>query len=519
MADDPLAPPKPPPVQRLNRAVLLGAAAIACGTLLAVAFLATPHPAPRPLPAVRPLAPSNPGFLEHAPGVPPAASRPPLSDEDYMRLLQHVPLPPPPQAGAPPSASPAANAYPGEPPPGTQPPGAWPPTPGAPPPPPTPRDPVHDRREAFHRALHAPLAGPAAAHPGASAAASPDAASSFPFPLLPFPASGAGPSAPQPGAALAPGEAQLGQAPQAWQADAAARASRAWQAAQPRQAAEKDLPAGVASAPDGAATPGSAGAGAPWSGSATAPWSTGSSSWAAGPAVPPTSSAPAFPARSSTRPTPSRSPVPTTSSPSAPSPFSTTLPAGTLIPALLLTQVNSDLPGPLLAQVSRDVYDATHSTVAVPRGTRLLGRYDNQVAAGQRRLLVAWTRLQLPDGSAYALPGLPGTDPAGAAGLPARVENHYLRLFGDAVLLSLLSAGAELSQPAPRNLTLAPSAGSVASAAVGQELATVGLQLLRRDLAVQPTLRLPAGTSLLVFVNGDLELARPAVPVSEDPPR
>jgi type IV secretion system protein VirB10 len=92
--------------------------------------------------------------------------------------------------------------------------------------------------------------------------------------------------------------------------------------------------------------------------------------------------------------------------------------------------------------------------------------------------------------------------------LSAHVESHLLRLFGDALLLSLLSAGADLSQPQNRNLSLAPSAGSVASAAVGQELANVGLQLLRRDLSIQPTLRLAAGTPFVVFVNGDLPLNR-----------
>ncbi|HEV3077755.1 MAG TPA: TrbI/VirB10 family protein [Thermoanaerobaculia bacterium] len=187
---------------------------------------------------------------------------------------------------------------------------------------------------------------------------------------------------------------------------------------------------------------------------------------------------------------------------------SSTVAAGTLIPALLETEVNSDLPGPLLAQVSRDVYDFRQQSVLVPRGTRLLGRYDNQVAVGQQRMLVAWTRLTFPDGSGFDLPGLPTSDAGGAAGLSAHVESHLLRLFGDALLLSLLSAGADLSQPQNRNLSLAPSAGSVASAAVGQELANVGLQLLRRDLSIQPTLRLAAGTPFVVFVNGDLPLNR-----------
>ena len=185
------------------------------------------------------------------------------------------------------------------------------------------------------------------------------------------------------------------------------------------------------------------------------------------------------------------------------------LPAGTVIPALLLTAVNSDLPGPLMAQVSRDVYDLHQRAVVLPRGTRLLGSYENRVAVGQRRLLVAWTRLQLLDGTLLELPGLPGNDAGGAAGVPARVQNHLLRVFGDAVLLSLLSAGAELAVPPPRSLVSAPSAGSVASAAAGQQLSDVGLQLLRRDLSIQPTLQLAAGTPLTVFVNADLPLGTP----------
>jgi len=193
-----------------------------------------------------------------------------------------------------------------------------------------------------------------------------------------------------------------------------------------------------------------------------------------------------------------------------PAAASTTVAAGTLIPALLETEVNSDLPGPLLAQVSRDVYDFHQQSVLVPRGTRLLGRYDNQIAVGQQRMLVVWTRLTFPDGTGFELPGLPTSDAHGAAGLGAHVENHLLRVFGDALLLSLLAAGADLSQPQNRNLSLAPSAGSVASAAVGQELANVGLQLLRRDLSIQPTLRLAAGTPFVVFVNGDLPLNRRA---------
>ena len=197
-----------------------------------------------------------------------------------------------------------------------------------------------------------------------------------------------------------------------------------------------------------------------------------------------------------------------------PAPRPGTVAAGTLIPALLLTAVNSDLPGPLLAQVSRDVYDGQQLAVVVPRGTRLLGRYEDQVAAGQRRLLVAWTRLLFPDGSSVEVPGLPATDAAGAAGLPAETDNHLRRVFGDAVLLSLLGAGAQLSQPPASGFAQPPTSQQVAAGALGQELANIGLQLVRRDLAVQPTLHLPAATPFDVFVTGDLPLgaARRALP-------
>jgi type IV secretion system protein VirB10 len=194
-----------------------------------------------------------------------------------------------------------------------------------------------------------------------------------------------------------------------------------------------------------------------------------------------------------------------------------TVEAGTLIPARLLTAVDSDLPGPLLAQVSRDVYDSRRRQVAIPRGTRLLGRYEDQVAAGQRRLLVAWTRLQLPGGATLELSGLPATDAAGAAGLPARTDNHLRRAFGDAILLSLLSAGAQLSQPPTPGFAQAPSPREIAAAALGQELSGVGLEIVRRDLAVQPTLHVPAATAFDVFVTTDLYLG--SLPTSPEGPR
>jgi type IV secretory pathway VirB10-like protein len=187
------------------------------------------------------------------------------------------------------------------------------------------------------------------------------------------------------------------------------------------------------------------------------------------------------------------------------------LQAGTVLPALLLTGVNSDLPGELEAQVSLNVYDSlTQSHLLIPRGSRLLGSYSNQVALGQARLLVAWDRLILPDGTSLSFPGLPALSTSGEAGLPAHVESHLGRVFGTAVLLSIVGAGAQLSQPQePSTLGTAASPRQVAAASLGQQLSSVAADILHRQLSVSPTLHLPPGTAFDVYLNGDVTLPGP----------
>ncbi|HEV3456536.1 MAG TPA: TrbI/VirB10 family protein [Thermoanaerobaculia bacterium] len=185
--------------------------------------------------------------------------------------------------------------------------------------------------------------------------------------------------------------------------------------------------------------------------------------------------------------------------------------AGSVIPAALLTAVDSDVAGPLVAQVTQDVFDREQRQVAIPRGSRLIGAYDNQVALGERRLLVAWGRVIFPDGSGVSFPGLPAASPSGEAGLPGSVDNHLARVFGSAVLLSILSAGVQLSQPQESaTFGSAASARQVAAAAVGQELSSVAIEMLRRQLSVPPTLRIAAGTRFYVFLRGDLRFEEAA---------
>lgn len=182
-----------------------------------------------------------------------------------------------------------------------------------------------------------------------------------------------------------------------------------------------------------------------------------------------------------------------------------TLRAGTVIPGLLVTGINSELPGEIVGQVSRNVYDSrSQRLLLIPKGSRLIGSYDNQIAAGQGRLLVAWTRLILPDGRSMRLPGLALTDGEGHSGAKDKVDNHWWRVFGNAVLLSAISAGVQLSQPSQTSVLSTPSAGQVASGAVGQELSNVALEILRRGMDIAPTITIRAGQPFNVFLSGDL---------------
>jgi type IV secretory pathway VirB10-like protein len=180
--------------------------------------------------------------------------------------------------------------------------------------------------------------------------------------------------------------------------------------------------------------------------------------------------------------------------------------AGTVIPSILVSELNSDLPGEIIAQVSRNVYDtASGNHLLIPQGTKLFGRYDSQVSFGQERLLVTWHRLIYPNAYTLELGGMAGHDQEGKAGFADRVNNHYGRIFGWGLLTSLLSAGYELSQP-PQDRTgdRLPTHQQVVGAAVGQQMAQLGMEMARRNMRVQPTIEVRKGYRLNVMVNKDV---------------
>ena len=178
---------------------------------------------------------------------------------------------------------------------------------------------------------------------------------------------------------------------------------------------------------------------------------------------------------------------------------------GTVIPATMLTGLNSDLPGMILAQVSQNVYDtATGGYLLIPQGSRLVGGYDSFVTYGQSRALVTWNRVIYPDGSTIELKGMPGTDQGGFAGLEDQVDNHYTRIFGSAILMSVITGAYEYSQGSNTAVGDKETVGDAMSNAVARELTQTSAGLLRKNLNIQPTIKIRQGYKLNVMVNRDI---------------
>jgi type IV secretion system protein TrbI len=179
--------------------------------------------------------------------------------------------------------------------------------------------------------------------------------------------------------------------------------------------------------------------------------------------------------------------------------------AGNIIPAALITGIRSDLPGQITAQATENVFDSpTGRFLLVPQGTRLIGVYDSQVAFGQSRVLLVWTRLIMPNGRSIVLERQPGADTAGYAGLEDEVDNHWGALFKAALLSTLLGVGSELG-----STTGTGSNSDVISAlrrGSSDSLNQTGQKVVQQNLNIQPTLTVRPGFPVRVIVNRDLVL-------------
>ncbi|QJX10046.1 IncP-type conjugal transfer protein TrbI [Rhizobium brockwellii] len=185
------------------------------------------------------------------------------------------------------------------------------------------------------------------------------------------------------------------------------------------------------------------------------------------------------------------------------SPFE--LKRGSVIPATLITGVNSDLPGRITAQVSQNVYDsATGHRLLIPQGTKLFGRYDSKVSFGQKRVLVVWTDIIFPNGSTLQIGGMSGTDAQGYGGFSDKVNNHYLKTFGSAVLIALIGTGIDMAVPESSTLATQDTASDATRRNFAETFGRVADRTIQRNMDVQPTLEIRPGYKFNVLVDQDI---------------
>ncbi len=182
-----------------------------------------------------------------------------------------------------------------------------------------------------------------------------------------------------------------------------------------------------------------------------------------------------------------------------------TIPQGVMIPGVLETALNSDLPGFTRAVVSRDVRGFDGSAVLIPRGSRVIGQYRSAAALGASRAFVIWTRIIRPDGVSIQI-GSSGADPLGRAGLEGSVDRHFFQRFGGAILLSVVNAG----------VSSALSRSNSSNVYVGSSQEAQGLGDVAQLTNIPPTIKVPQGTPIRIFVARDLDFG-PVQPVAPAP--
>ena len=194
-----------------------------------------------------------------------------------------------------------------------------------------------------------------------------------------------------------------------------------------------------------------------------------------------------------------------------PQQFPYELKAGTVIPGILLSGINSDLPGNVLAQVSENIWDTSSGKyVLIPKGTKILGVYDSQVRFGQKRVLLVWNRLLFPNGTTLDIAGSPGVDMAGYSGLSGRVNEHWGKMFATALIASLFVTGAEVvydkdtqgnnEKKSPRDAAAESLAGSILD---------MGTKIMDKASDIQPTITIRPGKRMGIFVQQDIAFPYP----------
>lgn len=195
---------------------------------------------------------------------------------------------------------------------------------------------------------------------------------------------------------------------------------------------------------------------------------------------------------------------------------------GTVIPAMMISGINSDLPGVMIAQVAQNVWNTANGRyLLIPQGAKLYGVYDSRVVYGQERVLIAWNRIIFPDGSSVTLGAMPGADMAGYAGFHDKVNNHYVRIFGSAFLMSaILGTTAYTLDKVDENGHDSdnPSFQDEMTTALAQQMGSAAMQLLQRNLNIKPTLEIRPGYRFNIIATKDVAFSEPYTPHNYEGP-
>lgn len=193
--------------------------------------------------------------------------------------------------------------------------------------------------------------------------------------------------------------------------------------------------------------------------------------------------------------------------------FKYELKTGTVILGVMTTSINSDLPGNMIAQVSQNIYDsATGKYLLIPQGSKLFGVFDSRLVFGQSRVLVAWNRILFPDGSSMTLPAMPGTDQLGSSGFEDKVNNHYIKTFGSAGLMSLVVGGTGYALNSAEGDDSDANENSITSqmtASLALQIGQTSANLLEKNLNIKPSLEIRAGYKFNIVLTQDLTFESP----------
>lgn len=191
------------------------------------------------------------------------------------------------------------------------------------------------------------------------------------------------------------------------------------------------------------------------------------------------------------------------------------LQAASIIPCVMISGINSDISGQVIAQVRENVYDSISGRyLLLPQGSKLIGAFSNQVAYGQQRLGVAWSRVIYPNGYSIDLRGIPGSDVAGFSGFYDQVDNHYWSIFGSSFVIGMITAAMQYSQNNTNpnvqaggiGITTNPTVGQTVAGSLGQQLGQTAMMVTQKGINVGPTLTIRQGYKFTIMLTADVAL-------------